>query len=69
MNECQKLDWKQFVGRKLSVQITGKGNKKEIYMGIVKEVTADFMRIQISYKKLTEVLIRLDMIESSWVYA
>uniref|UniRef100_A0A6H1ZGI5 Uncharacterized protein n=1 Tax=viral metagenome TaxID=1070528 RepID=A0A6H1ZGI5_9ZZZZ len=64
------MDWEQFEGRTVSVLITGKGEKKESFIGTVEVTEGDFLIINPNNPNfgLEMFYIRKDIIESIWLY-
>ncbi len=65
------MDWKQYIGRTVSILIVGKDDKTENYMGIIKTVTDDgFMILDPNNPNFTmsEIIFRVNLIKSVWVY-
>lgn len=65
------MEWSEFIFKKLSVLITGKDGKKESYMGILEEVSDNFLVLK-TLPNLTfpydKFVIRVDLIESAWIF-
>ena len=65
------FDFTKLKGRRISVLITGKDNKKESYNGILESVTDGFLMIKTlpsSTFTIDRFLIRTDIVESVWIY-
>jgi len=65
------MDFKNLMGKMLSILITGKGNKKESYMGILVDVDDKYISLKTLPNDEFEIenfIIRLDLIESVWIY-
>jgi ribosome maturation factor RimP len=65
------MDFSILVGRRVSVLITGKGEKKETYNGTVESVEDNFIVMKSLPSVTFEIekfLIRTDIIESVWVF-
>ncbi len=66
-----KLDWSQYIGKPLSILITGKDDKTENYMGIIETITDDsFIILDSNNPNFTigKIIFKTDLVKSIWVY-
>ncbi len=65
-----KLDWAKYIGKTVSILITGKDDKTENYMGIIAEVSDGFMILDPNNENFSieTIIFRTALIKSIWVY-
>ena len=65
------MNWNDYVGKTVSILITGKDNKIENYMGVIEEVSDDgFLVLDPNNPNysLEKLIFRLAVITSVWIY-
>ena len=66
-----KMIFENLIGKRVSVLITGKSDKKETYMGIIVAVKDGYVFVESLPSASFEIetfIIRADIIESMWVF-
>lgn len=64
------MNFEEFLGKTISVLVTGKDGKKEAYTGIMSGYKPPFIYLEFfeAAQTLEGIWIREDVIESIWVY-
>jgi len=66
-----KLNWCDYIGKAVSILITGKDDKTENYMGIIETITDDgFIILDPNNPNFTigKIIFKTDLVKSIWVY-
>lgn len=64
------MNWKEYIGKTVSILITGKDSKIENYMGIIQSVSGGFMVIDTNNPNFTidKVIFKTNLILGIWIY-
>lgn len=64
------MNWQQYLGRKVSIIITGKNDNTDNYVGIVATVEDGWLTLDINNPKLPleKLIVKIDSIHSIWLY-